>query len=109
LGATVGRRNRRPVAAGFELLAKVDAGEEVVMARGNEPVAKRSTIRRAVGRQSRRCCGRAMTARKKVGLEEILRGATKGIVTDGFYRRRSVAAGSFSSSSAWTADRLRHS
>lgn len=58
-----------------ELLARVEAGEEVVIARGNEPVAKLSALddqarRRAVIEAMLR--ERDDGTRKKVTLEEIL-------------------------------------
>jgi len=58
-----------------ELLAKVEAGEEVVIARGNEPVAKLSPLD---DQARRRAAIEAMLrerddgSRKKVTLEEIL-------------------------------------
>jgi prevent-host-death family protein len=58
-----------------ELLAKVEAGEEVVIARGNEPVAKLSALD---DQARRRAAIEAMLrerddgTRKKVTLEEIL-------------------------------------
>jgi len=58
-----------------ELLAKVEAGEEVVIARGNEPIAKLSALD---DRARRRAAVEAMLrerddgTRKKVTLEEIL-------------------------------------
>jgi prevent-host-death family protein len=58
-----------------ELLAKVEAGEEVVIARGNDPVAKLSALD---DQARRRAAIEAMLrerddgTRKKVTLEEIL-------------------------------------
>lgn len=58
-----------------ELLAKVEAGEEVVIARGNDPVAKLSAID---DRARRRAAIEAMLrerddgTRQKVTLEEVL-------------------------------------
>ncbi len=58
-----------------ELLAKVEAGEEVVIARGNEPIAKLSALD---DQARRRAAIEAMLrerddgSRKKVSLEEIL-------------------------------------
>lgn len=58
-----------------ELLAKVEAGEEVVIARGNEPIAKLSALD---DQARRRAAIEAMLrerddgTRKKVTLEEIL-------------------------------------
>jgi len=58
-----------------ELLAKVEAGEEVVIARGNEPVAKLSALD---DQARRRAAIEAMLrerddgTRKKVTLDEIL-------------------------------------
>ncbi len=58
-----------------ELVAKVQAGEEIIIARGNEPVAKLSALD---DRARRRAVIEAMLrerddgARKKVTLEDIL-------------------------------------
>lgn len=56
-----------------ELLAKVEAGEEVIIARGNEPIAKLSRIRRENDVQSVIAEIKASRAdRPKTTIEEIL-------------------------------------
>ena len=71
-----------------ELLAKVEAGEEVVIARGNEPIARLSRIRRdgdiASGDPGNQ--GGAGRPRKDHARRRFSPGATKAGVSDG--RRR---------------------
>jgi antitoxin (DNA-binding transcriptional repressor) of toxin-antitoxin stability system len=56
-----------------ELLAKVEAGEEVIIARGNEPIAKLSRIQRDRDLDGLIAEMRAMRAkRQKATVEEIL-------------------------------------
>jgi len=56
-----------------DLLARVEAGEEIIIARGNDPIAKLTRIEKASGLEAVLAEARAARARAKpVTLDEVL-------------------------------------